>query len=356
MALNTDWLEFLKQQNAHIDNDQMIVHFGDRDAELKAANTNDVLCELTHLGFIEVSGDEAQSFLQNQLSNDINLVSPQHSQLNAYCNAKGRALALFRVIQFHDSYYLQLPVELIDSTLKRLQMFVLRSKVTLEDASSQLLACGVAGPGAQKLITELTGEAPKQVDQSVETEKLGITRVRGQQPRFLIYGNFQNLTAAWNQLKDQANICSHHIWNYLDIHAGVPQIFRDNVEAFVPQMLNMHSIDGISFQKGCYPGQEVVARMYYLGKLKRRMYLAHVESDTQPQPGDLLFNKDSNADQNIGRVVDAQPADGGGYDLLAVLQISNTESGSVHLNKPDGKQLAFTDLPYTVALEREKDK
>ncbi|MGD8568792.1 MAG: folate-binding protein [Gammaproteobacteria bacterium] len=356
MTINSDWLEFLKQQTAHVNDTQVVEYFDNtKDDERRAATSGNILCELTHLGYIKVSGEEAQSFLQNQLSNDINQVSPQHSQLNAYCNAKGRALALFHVIQFNDAYYLQLPVELIATTLKRLQMFVLRSKVTLQDASDELITCALAGPNAATLLAELVTEVPEQVNQSACDEGIGITRVRGQQPRFLIYGDFQNLTGAWNRLKEGATVCSHHAWSLLDIHAGVPQIYAANVEAFVPQMMNLHSIDGISFQKGCYPGQEVVARMYFLGKLKRRMYLSHVDSEQPARPGDSLFNQDSNPDQAIGRVVDAQPAENGGYDLLAVLQISNVESDSVHLNNPGGEQLTFIDLPYTVALEREKD-
>ncbi|MGD8886756.1 MAG: folate-binding protein [Gammaproteobacteria bacterium] len=355
MTINNDWLAFLKQQNAQLDDDQRVEHFGDPDAERRAATAGDVLCELTPLGFIKVSGEEAQSFLQNQLSNDISQVTTEHSQLNAYCNPKGRALALFRVIQFNDAYYLQLPVEVIEPVLKRLQMFVLRSKVTLEDATDQLLACGLAGPGAEQMLTGIVPTVPNHVDQSSAGDNIGITRIRGQQPRFLIYGDYQQLTSLWNQLKQQATVCSHHVWSYLDIHAGVPQIYAANVEAFVPQMMNLHSIDGVSFQKGCYPGQEVVARMYFLGKLKRRMYLAHVDSDRRPQPGNSLFNKDSKADQAIGRIVTAQPAENGGYDLLAVLQISNAQNGTVHLNSPEGEAVNFLDLPYTVALEREND-
>jgi folate-binding protein YgfZ len=356
MTINTDWLEFLKQQNAHVSDTQVVEYFDNtKDNERRAATSGDVLCELTQLGYIKVSGEEAQSFLQNQLSNDINQVSPEHSQLNAYCNAKGRALALFRVIQFNRAYYLQMPVEVIETTLKRLQMFVLRSKVTLEDASDQLITCGLSGPNATTLLRALVDEVPEQLDQCSFHDGIGITRVRGQHPRYLIYGDYQHITSAWNRLKEGATVCSHHAWSFLDIHAGVPQLYAANVEAFVPQMMNLHSIDGVSFQKGCYPGQEVVARMYFLGKLKRRMYLAHINSEQPPQPGDSLFNKESQPDQAIGRVVDAQPAENNGYDLLAVLQIANAESGSVHLNGPNGEQLTFIDLPYTVALEREKD-
>ena len=352
MAENSKWHEFLKIQGAQFKNN-VVEHFGNIDTEREAVVTQDVLCDLTHLGFISATGDEAQSFLQNQLSNDINQVSEQHCQLNAYCTAKGRALALFRVFQFHNSYYLQLPVERIEATLKRLHMFVLRSKVILQDACDQLIAFGLTGPNASQLLQAIDSTTPQQDDACSATENLLICKIRGRQPRYIVTGDCDSVIASWHKLKDSTVSCGNHAWSYLDIHAGIPQIYTENVEEFVPQMLNLHSIDGISFQKGCYPGQEVVARMHFLGKLKRRMYLAHTESGHQPRAGALVFAVDDKSEQGIGRVVQAQPAPHGGFDLLVVLQIANAKSNLVHLYKPDGPVLTLQELPYSVALERE---
>ena len=351
MTTKSSWLEFLKQQNAQIENN-IVTHFGDMNAERQAAVTDTVLCDLTHLGFISASGEEAQGFLQNQLSNDIKQVSEQRSQLNAYCTAKGRALALFRVFQFENSYFLQLPVEQIDATLKRLQMFVLMTKVTLQDASDQLIAFGLAGASATQLIKNIVNDTPQQDDHCVVNENLIVCKIAGPQPRYLVVGSYEHITDAWSQLKTQTTVCGNHVWSYLDINAGIPQIYANNTEEFVPQMLNLHSIDGISFQKGCYPGQEVVARMHFLGKLKRRMYLAHVDTDQSPEPGDPIFTEDE-SEQGIGRVVQSQPAPDGGYELQAVLQIAAADNKPVHLNSADGPNLNFKDLPYSVAVERE---
>jgi len=352
MTKDSPWLDFLKQQDAQIENN-IVAHFGNKDAERQAAVTADILCDLTHLGFISATGEEAQSFLQNQLSNDIKEISEQRSQLNAYCTAKGRALALFRVFQFQDSYYLQLPGEQIEATLKRLQMFVLMTKVTLQNASDQFVAFGLAGPNSTQLMQTIVENPPQQDDHCVTNENLIIGKISGPHPRYIIAGNYEAIISAWNQLKTQTTVCGNHAWSYLDIQAGLPQIYANNAEEFVPQMLNLHSVDGISFQKGCYPGQEVVARMHFLGKLKRRMYLAHVNTDQAPQPGDLIFAEDSQADQSIGRVVQSQPAPGGGFELQAVLQIASADNNPAHLNSPDGPNLSFRDLPYSVALERE---
>ncbi|MCI0508357.1 MAG: folate-binding protein [Gammaproteobacteria bacterium] len=352
MTITLKWHEFLKTQGAQFKNNT-VEHFGNIDTERNAVISQDVLCDLTHLGFISVSGDDALKFLQNQLSNDINQVSGQRSQLNAYCTAKGRALALFRVYRFHNDYYLQLPVERIEATIKRLQMFVLMSKVKLQDATDRFLAFGLAGPNATQRLQAMASSIPAQDDACSSTDNLLITKIRGRQARYIIAGEYESLTAAWNTLKDNTVLCGNHGWSYLDIQAGIPQIYAENVEEFVPQMLNLHSIDGISFQKGCYPGQEVVARMHYLGKLKRRMYLAHAASGQPPRAGDLVFSADDQSEQGIGRVVQAQPSPTGGYDLLAVLQIAYAQSGLVHLFKPDGPALTLRELPYAVALERE---
>ena len=352
MTSNKNWLDFLKQQNAHFENNSL-AHFGDRDAELQAAVAKDILCELTHLGFISATGDEAQSFLQNQLSNDVKQVNEQHSQLNAYCTAKGRALGLFRVFQFNDSYYLQIPTELIETTLKRLQMFVLMTKVTLQDVSKQLVCFGLAGPNAEQLLSTISKEIPQQDNQCIVAHELLICRIPGKQPRYMILAEEQKAIETWNQLKPNTTLCGHHVWSYLDIQAGIPQIYQSNVEAFVPQMLNLHSIDGISFQKGCYPGQEVVARMHFLGKLKRRMYLAHVDSDRAPKPGDLVFAEDDQSKEGIGKVVDGQANPDGGFDILTVLQIASAEAGPIYINNPASTELKLLELPYEVALERE---
>jgi len=352
MTDNNAWHDFLTSQGAQF-KDNVVEHFGKIDVERRAAESQDILCDLSHLGFISVTGNDAQSFLQNQLSNDIKQVSEQRSQLNAYCTAKGRALALFRVFQFHDSYYLQLPVERIETTQKRLQMFVLMSKVTLQNASDRFFAFGIAGPNAQQNLQQICQTIPQNEDTCTSTDDLIITRIRGLQPRYIVAGEFDALSAAWNKLKSASMLCGNHVWSYLDIHAGVPQIYEANVEEFVPQMLNLHSIDGISFQKGCYPGQEVVARMHFLGKLKRRMYLAHAESDQAPRAGDLIFASGDESEQGVGRIVQAEAAPEGGFDFLAVLQIANADAKRLHLLGPDGPSLTLKELPYPVVLERE---
>ena len=348
--MNSEWQTFLTAQQAAIQ-DGYVHNFGDESGELASAESGTVIADLSWLGVVAAHGSDTETFLQGQFSNDVRLVTPEHSQITAYCNPKGRMLAGMRLFRRNDHYCLSLPHSLLEPTLKRLRMFVLRSDVTLEDASDELARMGIAGPDAESLLGKQIPELPAEPDQVVQHNELTVIRINGMQPRFEIHGPAAPLQQLWEQLQENAQPVGYSAWNWLDIMAGVPMILPENLEAFVPQMVNLHSLGGISFKKGCYTGQEVVARMHYLGKLKRRMYRAHVDSDTPPAPGEDLFPAGKNEPSSAGKVVTAQPSPNGGVDLLAVLQINNVEAGPIHLGSPDGPQLQFEELPYSVALE-----
>lgn len=347
--MNSDWQQFLKQQQAHIE-DEHVRDFGDADGERRAAATQTVMADLSHQGLISAHGSDTETFLQGQFTNDVARVTPQQSELAAYCSPKGRILASMRLFRRGDRTLLSLPRGVLEPTLKRLRMFVLRSDVTLEDASDELARMGLAGPDAASLLEQHL-PLPAEPDQVSQQDELTVIRLPGPADRFEIHGPAAALQSLWGQLAEQARPVGYPAWSWLDIVAGLPTILPDTTDAFVPQMVNLHSLNGISFTKGCYTGQEVVARMHYLGKLKRRMYRAHLDIDTPPAPGEPLYAHDASAESSAGKVVIAQPAPEGGVDLLAVLQIANVEAGSIHLGAPDGPQLQFQELPYSVAIE-----
>ncbi|HEB93154.1 MAG TPA: folate-binding protein [Gammaproteobacteria bacterium] len=343
--MNNNWKNHLISQGAEI-NENGCSHFGNPESEKTAALQGHVLCDLSHYGLIRVSGVEAESFLQNQFCNDVHRVNPALSQLNGYCTPKGRVLALFRLFQHGDDYLLRLPREILEPTLKRLRMFVLMSKVTLEDDSNAQVSLGYSGPEAAKHLTDILGGAPAAIDECLHTEALSVIRVRGPHPRFEIHGDEAAVRELWGALSAQARPAGGDAWALLDIHAGLPEVVAATQEAFVPQMLNLPALDALSFQKGCYPGQEIVARMHYLGKLKRRMYRAHANTDDCPQPGDNLFTASTKSGQGAGKVVQAQTSPTGGVDLLAVIGIASMEQHSLHLHDADGPALTPQDLPY----------
>jgi tRNA-modifying protein YgfZ len=345
--MNSEWRRFLGQHGAHID-EGIVTNFGDASSELAASANGTTLCDLSHEGLIRAQGEESQTFLQGQLTNDIRTVDEYTHQHSGYCSPKGRLLTLFRVFMRHNEYYLQLPRPLLDNTLKRLRMFVLRSKVTLDDVSENLVRFALSGNNAEGLLGKQLAKLP-QGDFEVVTDN-GITALRltGPTPRFILCGENSAMQPLWQALQDAgATPVGETAWQWLQIQAGEPTVVTETVEAFVPQMLNLQQVNGVSFKKGCYTGQEVVARMQYLGKLKRRMYLAHSDSEAPPKSGDELYSPASSSGQGAGRIVSLAPAPQGGYDMLAVLEISGVEnSGAFYLDEAQQIALSIHQPPY----------
>ncbi len=329
--MNTAWSDFLQS----------------RPITEPAGEPECALNDLTHFGLIRVEGEDAEKFLQGQLTNDMRQVTETHSNLAGWCSPKGRMLANFRCFRRGEAYYLQTPMENLAPMLKRLGMYVLMSKVTLADVSDQLMRLGLTGGCAERLLQDRFASIPSEANAVAQQDDLSLIRMPGTLPRFELVGPVESLTALWQAAESEAVRMSDDFWALQDIRAGVPVIYPATSEAFVPQMTNMQLVDGVSFTKGCYTGQEVVARMQYLGKLKRRMYLAHVVSDTPPKAGDELFSPGSTSGQGSGKVVDARPADGG-YDLLAVIETASAEADQVCLGE-SGPALQLQELPYPFA-------
>ena len=278
--MKEEWQNFLEKVGAEIEN-RTVKSFGNIPREQRMIQTGLVMCDLSHQGLITVSGDDAADFLQGQLSNDIRNVSAQHSQLSAYCTPKGRILSNFRIFKRNEVFYIRLPRSLLETTLKRLRMFVLMSKVSFDDSSDTLVHIGVSGPTAIDQLSQHVKELPAQIDDMTQIDGYTIIKLPGLHPRFEIYGEMETIKTLWNKLDVHAAAIGSGPWSLLDILAGIPTIYPQTSEAFVPHMVNMQIINGVSFQKGCYAGQEIVARMQYLGKLKRQMYRIYIKQMRQ---------------------------------------------------------------------------
>ncbi len=343
--MKPEWKEFLLDNGAELDGDQ-VTNFGNPQRELEVATTGHVIADQSHFGLISARGEDVSEFLQGQLTNDIRDVSETKAQYSAYCTPKGRMLSNFLIFKRGDTYYLSLPRNLLEATLKRLSMFILMSKVVLEDASDSLVRMGYAGPEADKELNGVLGIAPKEPFEASQKDDLSVIRLPGMQPRFQIVGGLDAITKLWETLNVRGTAIGEPGWALLDILSGTPFILPETTEAFIPQMVNLQLTNGVSFKKGCYTGQEIVARMQYLGKLKRRMYLAHVQGDIAPKPGDELFSAGSSSGQGTGKIVNASPSPEGGYQVLAVVEISSQANNKIHLGEKNGPILEFAELPY----------
>ena len=344
--MNKEWENFLLSINATIENN-IVKNFGLSIDEEQTAYSNLVLADLSHYALIEASGDDVIEFLQGQLTNDIKLVTDSTGQLSAYCNPKGRILANFRIFKRHNNYFLRLRSDIIEATLKRLRMFVMRSKVELTDSSAELSRMGVAGLNATKILSAIFSNLPENTDDSCTENELTIIKLAGELPRYEIHGPFTAVKALWQKLETDAVAIGENSWNLLTIRAGIPEIVSATVESFVPQMVNLQAINSLSFTKGCYPGQEVVARMHYLGKLKRRLFIGSVNSDSLPTSGQSIIGNDEN-EQKAGQIVTASWSKDKKIEFLAVLQIEKAEKGELHIESNSDTTIQLMDLPYSL--------
>jgi folate-binding protein YgfZ len=293
-------------------------------------------CALPELGLIQVSGDEAAAFLHGQLTHDFALLPDGGARLCAYCSAKGRMLASFVGVKLSSSeIWLVCRRDLLLPTLKRLSMFVLRAKVRLSDLSDQFSIYGLAGDAA---LAALGGQVPPWT-----------TAMQGPGRAVALYPAEGVARALWlspdRSDRPEGEALEHDAWAESEVRSGVATLSAALVDQLVPQMLNYESVDAVSFKKGCYPGQEVVARSQFRGTLKRRTYLGQV--DALARAGLEVFAAGASPDQPSGVVVQVAAARLGGSVLLLVLQVGSVAPGvSLHLGAPDGPGIKLDALPY----------
>lgn len=298
------------------------------------------IAPLTHLGVIRAQGDEAAAFLQGQLTSDVAGLDFDEARPAGYCSAKGRLLASFVVWRAApDELLLACSADLLAATLKRLSMFVLRARCRLGDASAELQLHGLAGERTHAALGGDALLAPWRAALRPDGARVLRLPDAAGTPRSLWVGR----TAP--ALPDAPALPLAH-WRWLEVHSGVPLIEAVNVEQFVPQMVNLELVGGVNFQKGCYPGQEVVARSQYRGTLKRRMAL--FEAAAEVRAGDEVFHSDDPS-QPAGRVVNAAARpQGGGSSALVEVKLAALEQGTLHLRTADGPALARRPLPYAL--------
>ena len=310
-----------------------------------AAGTGAAFSELSRLGLLRFAGSDAQRFLHAQLSCDVVALQPGQATYGSYGTPQGRMLATFLLWRDARGYLMQLPRELCPTILQRLSMYILRALVKAHDATAEHILIGVSGAPAEAALKSLFPTVPASALALVTHAKAGILRLDTQ--RFELVAPAAESAGLVAALGKHAARVEPDAWELTDIRAGIPVITTATQDQFVPQMANLDLIGGVSFNKGCYPGQEIVARMHFLGRLKQRMYLANIKSDTPPRPGDKLYSA-TTGEQAGGMIVNAAPAPDGGHDVLAVMRIENAAAGDVHLSSLEGPLLTLLPLPYQV--------
>jgi len=326
----SDWQLGLTQYGAII-SDNVVTSFRQAQTEIESVTSKNTLCDLSHLGLLELSGEDAAGFLQGQVTNDVNLLTGNNAHLSGYCSPKGRLLALFLAFAHHNHLHLQFNRTIVEPILKRLKMYVMRSKVEIKDVSDSIIKFGLNGPNSLALLMPHFTQIPTEDYELVSLDNAAILKLPtiAGHSRFQIFTGDKNAPILFNALKADCLLVGKPCWDWLDIQSGIPDVLPKTQEQFVPQMLNLDILNGINFKKGCYTGQEIVARTHYLGKVKRRTYLASIAASTAPIEGDKIVDS---VGSEVGQIVRAAPNQQAEYDALIELRIEAKQAGNLTWN------------------------
>ncbi|MBI6729956.1 folate-binding protein YgfZ [Pseudomonas amygdali] len=304
-------------------------------------------CTLSHEGVLAVRGVDASKFLQGQLTCNLNYLNEDKSSLGARCTQKGRMQSSFRIVFEGDGCLLAMASELIEPQLLDLRKYAVFSKSKLTDESAEWVRFGLQDGDSALVGLGLAQET----DAVVRANELIAIRVSpGRAELWVRAGQADSVKS---QLASQLSEGPLNDWLLGQIRAGIGQVFGSTREEFIPQMINLQAVGGVSFKKGCYTGQEIVARMQYLGKLKRRLYRLTLSSEEIPEPGTALFSPVHAS--AVGNVVIAAQS-GQNVELLAVLQGDAAENGHINLGSPEGAALQMSDLPYILDSKLETQR
>ena len=303
-------------------------------------------CPLSHEGILAVRGSDAGKFLQGQLTCNINYLSQEHAGLGARCMVKGRMQSSFRILPEGNGYLLAMASELLEAQLADLKKYAVFSKATLTDESSAWARFGLQGGEAalQALGIDLPSAAGSTVRQA---GLIAVTVSAGRVELWVAADNAEPVRQALAAALPEGSL---NDWLLGQVRAGIGQVMGPTRELFIPQMINLQAVDGVSFKKGCYTGQEIVARMQYLGKLKRRLQRLRLVAAELPAVGVELFSPVHGS--SVGEVVLAAQA-GDAIELLAVLQEDAVNDGRIHLGSSEGPPLTLLDLPYQLDANQE---
>jgi folate-binding protein YgfZ len=301
--------------------------------------SNNTFSDLSYLAIIEISGADAESFLNAQFTSNIKNLSEHQLQFSAWCNPKGQVKTTFYIYRHADNFYILLPEGLKISFLKQLGMYILRADVQLTDLSDSLTRLGLclekSDVGQSDILNQLPDNLAVLPLAATETE------LSSRQSRYIIVTDIEQAKSIQDTLTEQLTDTDSYLWKGLDIQAGIPWLTQETSEKFLPQMLNLDLMGALDYQKGCYPGQEIIARLHYRGQLKRRLCLATCTTDTYPESGDPVLSHENNT---VGTVINAQASEDI-YYLLAVIDNDSIEN-KLSLREPDGSELNLQTLPY----------
>jgi len=354
--MNQAWKEFLIDKGAQFTADNKVTTFGLAEIEHFMVKHGPIVSDLSKQSLIRVTGEDSFNFLQGQFSNDLKDVTDTQAHLTAYCEPQGKVLALITVFKIADSFYLSFDESLREAILKRLTMFKMMAKVELEEVSEQLLQIGYAGDFADLDLQRDFTIKIKEMYQvgaidSKTIQNVTVIKVPGPYRNYRLFGELEAMQQVWKILKSNGEAVGDLDWSLLDIVAGRPTINDKTSEKFIAQFINLDKLDAINFKKGCFPGQETIARMHYRGKATKRMLRMHSTIIQDLKSGDELRLKDATERSYKFTIISTAPEIYAGTIALAVSTVKALESVKGDLKNEHGHLFTIEPMPYDLTEE-----
>lgn len=308
------------------------------------------LCSLEQYAILRLHGKDTFTFLQNNLSSNLKEVTESYAQLSSYCNAKGRVSTLLFIFKQNEDYFIRINQGIKDKFVEQLQKFILRDDVHIDPCD--YIAIGIAGKNAQALL-ELNYLEPSATENLSKTEATlhctVVQLVETSIPAFEVYGPTEEIKIICNNVASQVRHMEENAWKFINIIKGIPDIYEQTSEKFIPQMINLDILEAVSFSKGCFPGQEIIARTHYRGQLKQRMFAFITENTQGLSPGDAVYATEWSSDQPVGKIVECCALKTKLIGLVA-LRLEGADK-DLTLHQTNGAPMQLWSLPYSIPHE-----
>jgi hypothetical protein len=338
--MSNSWYNFLQEQGA-VFGDSSVLRFGNgKSTYLDTKDT--VFSPVVWMSVARISGADAFDFLQAQLTADVRDIGRGLSKVSGYCNPKGRLLAIFRILRDGDDFLLLSDSGILPHIIQRLQMYVLRMKVALT-IESERVAIGLTGPKANFIAAQLAAGLSEITNEVLCNRGMCVIPIGDREKGYLVIATPTQLIKSWSTIKDYTKLAGSDQWALFEMRSGLPRITTSTQENFIPQSVNLDLIGGVSFNKGCYPGQEIVARVRYLGRLKHRMARALITHGGLPNPGDPIFS-DPKAVQRVGTVINVVGHPNGTGELLATVPLASSPDTELPIDQ-EGRYIRLVEMP-----------
>jgi folate-binding protein YgfZ len=343
MNMLAEWKSFLLSSGARFEG-EIVRDFGDPDREAESVTSGNLLTDLSYLAVIKISGVDAAEFLNGQFTSDLSRLNDGGVQASAWCNPRGQVIVNMIIVRTGGEFFLLVPREMKDKFISRLRMYVLRAKVMVEDCSDAMPCVGyIHGNNDRYSGIEIERRNPMR-ERAIQDNGLVMLHIPVNWNRMIMFGPPAVLRAAWLKLAQLYTSSGSHYWQLYDVLDGQPWILNATTETFLPQLLNLDKLQGLSFDKGCFPGQEVIARLHHRGQYKQRLYTVKLDNGAAVITGTRLYNEDQ--PQGVGTVVNSAVNPLDGQYALVVMNVDYGDPEHLRLADNPARVVQISPPPY----------